>query len=347
MSPTMSEVAERAGVSTSTVSLVLNNRPGVSGHAREAVLRAAADLGYVLPQRRRRDQPSQAKVLAVVRYAGKGHLVSDRLTGLVADYVAGIQDYCRGRNANWALVSHYRPGDDGNVGFQLLDRAKLAYDGLILITPPARDDALIERAREEDVPIVVISRHWPDLPISSVGQDHPQQARVAMDHLVALGHRRIAFAGPADDQGYDWFATRLAYYRDKMADLGTAAPELIVIGDDVSGAIAALLARRPDVTAVFGVHDGSAIDAMRGVQQSGRRVPEDVSVVGVGDSGPVPEGLPSLTSVGYPAHKVGYLAAHVLLDHIDDRELAYSRVFVDSWLVQRASTVPPRQQTAE
>jgi DNA-binding LacI/PurR family transcriptional regulator len=286
-------------------------------------------------------------VLAIIHYAGKAERTSDRLTGLVAAYVAGIQDLCRSRNANWALVSHYRPGDDGNIGFQLLDRARLAYDGLILITPPGRDNALIERAQEEDVPVMVISRHWPDLPISSVGQDHPQQARVAMDHLVALGHRRIAFAGPASEAGYEWFSTRLDYYREQVSALGTASPELVVIADDIAAEMQALLARRPDLTAVFGVHDGSAVDAMRGLLGAGLRVPDDVSVVGVGDSGPAPAGFPPLTTVGYPARKVGRLAARVLLDQINDRELAYSRVFVDSWLVQRASSAPPRGGHAE
>jgi LacI family transcriptional regulator len=95
------------------------------------------------------------------------------------------------------------------------------------------------------------------------------------------------------------------------------------------------------VTAIFAVHDTNAVQAMRGLCGIGVDVPGQVSVIGVGDDCPAPEGCPPLTTVGFPDRKVGTLAAKVLLEHIEDRQLAYSRVFVDSWIVERASCAAP------
>jgi DNA-binding LacI/PurR family transcriptional regulator len=281
-------------------------------------------------------------VVAVVHYASVAWQGDSRLTGLAASYFAGIQDVCRGQNVNWALVPHYREGDEANVGYRLLECAELAFDGLIVITPPSRDCVLIKQSHDDGVPIVVISRHWPELPVSTVGQDHPQQARLAMEHLVELGHRQIAFVGLESERSYEWFGIRLQYYEQRMASLGTYNPELVAVATDVAEATQALFAQHPEVTAVFAVHDSCAIQVMHCLDEIGLAVPEEVSVIGVGDTGPAPESLPALTTVGFPSRKVGQLAARVLLEHMEDRELAYSRVFVESWVVQRESCAIPR-----
>jgi LacI family transcriptional regulator len=245
------------------------------------------------------------------------------------------------KHANWALISHYQEGDSHNVGRQLLERDHLDYDGLILIYAPSRESVVLRRALGQEIPVVAISRDWPDLPVSTVGQDHPQQARLALEHLIRLGHRRIAFLALETDRPYDWFGVRLSCYQEAMASLGTYDPELVLVVPDARQAAQALLARRPDVTALFAIHDSAATAAMRGLRQAGIEVPRQVSVIGIGDDISTQEGLPGLTTVGFPAQKVGFLAAKVLLEHIEDPELSYSKVFVDSWVVERDSCAAP------
>jgi DNA-binding LacI/PurR family transcriptional regulator len=341
MSLTMADVAKRAGVSVSTVSLALNEKPGVSSSVRAAVWQAVDELGYTLPTRRRR-RPRQTKTIAIVHYGMPDLNRGPQLTGLAASYLSGIQEECLDKHANWALIAHYQEADSNNVGYQFLVRERLGYDGLILIYAPSRESAVLQRALKQEIPVVVISRDWPDLPVSTVGQDHPQQARLALEYLIRLGHRTIAFLALESDRPYDWFGVRLSCYQQAMTSLGTHAPELEVIAPDAAQATQVLLARRPDVTAIYAVHDGAALAAMRGLQQAGIEVPRQVSVIGIGDS-EVQQDLPALTTVGFPDRKVGFLAAKVLLEHIEDPELSYSKVFVDSWVVERDSCAAPNR----
>jgi LacI family transcriptional regulator len=341
MRPTMADVAERAGVSTSTVSLTLNDKPGVSGAVREVVLDAVRELGYRLPRRHHREQPTPSKTFTIVHFAPPEWSGQAGLTGLASVYVSGIQDYCQAHSVNWALIAHYQPGNVDHVGFALLEQQELDFDGLVLITPLSADTEVLQRAIDEQLPVVVISRCWPTLPISCVTQDHWQQARLAVDHLVELGHRKIAFVARESDEPYDWFSIRLDYYQEVMCALGEDDPSLVVVERDVCQGIGDLMSRRPDVTALLAVHDTAAMLAMQGLRQLGLGIPDDVSVIGIGNDVPSMEGYPALTTVGFPAHKVGVLAAKTLLDHIEDPELAYSRTFVQSWIVTGESCAPP------
>ena len=103
------------------------------------------------------------------------------------------------------------------------------------------------------------------------------------------------------------------------------------------------LARRPDVTAILAVHDSNAFQALRALREMGVSVPEQVSVIGNGNISQIPEGLPGLTTIGFPAYKVGYTAAGVLYEHIQDPDLAFSRVSVQAWVIDQGSCAVPRQ----
>ena len=118
--------------------------------------------------------------------------------------------------------------------------------------------------------------------------------------------------------------------------------ELIAIDKNGYEAAQALMARRPDVTAIFAIEDANALAAVRGLQEMGLRVPEDVSVIGLDDTAKPAEGCAALTTVAFPHFEVGYLAAELLLKQIENKELYYSYVVVRSKLVERDSCAPPR-----
>ena len=308
-------------------------------------MKVVDELGYSLPRRRSRQTLSETKTIAVVHFAGPGAEAESALPQLAAAYVSGIQGFCQGKDVNWALIANYQESNVNHIGHEFLEGDRLSFDGVIAIMPLSSDSTVLRRAMDEHIPVVVVSRSWPDLPVSTVGQDHPQQARLALDHLTKLGHRKIAFLARTIDRPYDWYATRLAYYRDTMSAMGEYDPQRIVIAPDLDRAVGSLLDRCPEITAIFAVNDACAVQVMCGIYQVGLRVPEHVSVIGVGDdSFPSLKGYPGLTTIGFPARKVGILAAKVLLEHIEDPELAYSRVFVQSWVVERDSCAGPREE---
>jgi LacI family transcriptional regulator len=313
----------------------LNDKPGISLETRTAVLEAADDLGYRLPKRRPRRGSTQIRTITIVHYADNE---AESLThGLPPQYVAGIEEYLRPHNVRWTFVNNCREGDTRDAAFRLLEGVKSSSDGFILIAVPGRDTGLLQYALRENVPVVLISRNWPDLPVSTVGQDHRQQAMLALDHLIELGHRKIAFLASEPSRSYSWFKVRLACYRELMLSIGEWDEELVVSGADPRKAVKALLLHRPEVSAVFAINDGLAVQTMQGLHEMGVKIPHQVSVIGLDDSLPPVEGLPGLTTVAFPHRKAGYLAAQLLLDHIEDGERAHTKVVLQSWLVKRAS----------
>jgi LacI family transcriptional regulator len=346
MRTTMADVAQRAGTSVSTVSLVLNNKPGVSPEMRVAVLEAAAELGYSLPHRRSARETSASKTITVVHFADPVPSYSGEVGYLFTNYLDGIRDYCQGRNINWAFIANYAERDDRPLGYHLLADKTLPREGLILIgLSHGRDSWLVRRLIEDEVPTVVLSRNWPDLPVSTVSQDHREQARIALDYLAKLGHKTIAFIAGERDRYYDWFDWRVECYRQAMIDLnGRSDEELIVIAKDGAEAAKCLLTRRPDVTAVWAIYDDRAVEAMCGLTELGLAIPEDVSVIGLDDTCSSPEGCPELTTVGFSGRKLGSLATEVLLKQMEDDEFRYAHIVVSSYLVERRSCAKPRSR---
>jgi LacI family transcriptional regulator len=345
MHPTMEDVARRAGVSKSTVSLALNNKSGVSPELRDAVLQAAHELGYRLPEHRPLRRSPDKRSITIVHCEGQVPDASPEPASLYLEYLDGIQTFFGEREVNLTFIASYREGaDKEHLGFHLLSDEKLPCDGFILMGLGARQHSpLIHQLLKENMPVVVISRHWPHLPISSVSQDHHQQASIAIDHLVQLGHRNIAFLARDVDRYYDWFEWRLSCYRDAMVHLnGEMDEDLLALGADGAEAAKSLMARRPDVSAIFGVNDGRAVEAMRGLRELELDVPQDVSVIGVDDTTKPPEGYPALTTIAYPHFELGYLAAELLLKQIENDTLLYANILVRSNLVERASCARPR-----
>lgn len=343
--PTMADVAEKAGVSTSTVSLVLNDKPGISPEVRIAVMQAVDDLGYRVRDRRLSPkQPAlETKRVAVVHFASPEIGYNFEASGLFVDFVASIQDYFQDENVNWALIPDYRETDQNNLGYRLLQSGNFLPDGLILIGIPNQNSPLLQKAIADQIPVVVASRNWPELPVSTVSQDHRQQARLALEHLIGLGHKKIAFLARDVDRNYDWFQIRLDCYRESLTAIGEpVADDLITIGANGAEAAKALLARRPDVTAIFAIHDENAVSAMQGLREIALEIPQHISLIGLDDSARPPEGYPALTTVSFSHNKAGQLVARLILEQLENDGVFYSKVFLRCHLIERESCAAPR-----
>ena len=343
--PVMADVAELAGVSISTVSVVLNGRPGVSDATRQAVLDAAQRLGYRLPGRN--VSRSSSPTVSIVNYVSRGPVgrieFGQSIGARIMDrYMRGIRDFLRQENTNWELFACYHESAETDLAFRLLSADGLATDGLILMGANAGQDSwLIQQILQRRIPAVALSRHWPDIPISTVGQDHYQQANMALDYLIQLGHRRIGFVAQDISRRNDWFEWRLTCYRNAMIKLHGQGDETLISVQGTGGeAASTLMTREPGVTAIFAIDDETAVLAMRALSEMGLNVPGNVSVIGLNGYTETPDGYPSLATVGYPQHKVGYRAAEMLIRQIDDDCMYYGHHFVSSYLVKGESCAP-------
>jgi DNA-binding LacI/PurR family transcriptional regulator len=332
----MEDVARHVGVAKSTVSLALNNKPGVSAELREAILHAAGELGYALPQRKSPKPGTDSKSIVVVH--GEYQPGERGPTILYLKYLEGIRAYCDTHNVNFSLFANYRE-EPANLTFQLLSREQLAPNGFILMGSIANHEGqLVQQLLQQNIPTVALSRNWPDLPLCTVSQDHAQQVQIALKYLFELGHHKIGFIARDIDRQSDWFDWRLRCYKEIMLKYtGTLDETLIVTGVNGSNATKALLKQRPDVTAIFAINDQRAIEVYQGVQELGLRIPQDISIIGVDNIELLQEGSPDLTTVTFPHFEIGYLGAELLLKQIENNALYYANIIVQSELVVRES----------
>lgn len=335
--PTLEAVAARAGVSRATVSRVVNGDAGVREVLAVKVRRAVDELGYV-PNR-------AARSLVTRRHDAVAVVIAEPETRVFADpffalQLRGISKELTTHDVQLVLLLTEGRDDHERVGRYL---AGGHVDGALVFSLHL-DDPLPGIIRRAGVPTVFGGRPgWSD-PVSGgpgaayVDCDNRGGAREAVRHLVGLGRGRVAhITGPLDQTSA---VDRLDGYRDVLAD---ADPRLIVEGDFTPAggehAMRRLLDVCPDVDAVFAANDLSASGALRVLRERGRRVPDDVAVIGFDDMLPVAEQVdPPLTTVRQDIEGMGRLMARMLLRGRDeDPAVRPSGVVLPTSLVRRAS----------
>ena len=335
--PTSADVASEAGVSRTTVSFVLNNRTDVKipDETRQRVLTAAARLGYHPHGPARQLAAGRSHVVALVLRQTAEQIAAD---AVLVETLRGLAGAAR-MGGFRILVEPMAPnGPDSTL--DALVRAQ-HVDGLIISGPRVDDPSLIALAHE-DFPIV-IQGAFPGLPVTSVDVDNIAGARGAVEHLLSLGHRRIACVTNAP-RAYTAAQDRFEGYRQALAGAGLSASDDLVAEaafDAPSGhtAMAQLLERAP-FDAVFVASDVVALGAIGALREAGRRVPEDVSVVGFDDIPLAAFFDPPLTTVRLPAYELGQAAGRALLERIAQPAIP-TRTLLPTELIVRASTGPP------
>ena len=342
---TLADVAKRAGVSKATVSRILNGRPldiAVREETRLRVERAAAELGY---------RPSLfAQGLRTKRTRLVGVIVRDLTNPFWAGLLEGITTTCVARGYHVTL-SHTRTESEQVSEASLL--ADLGSDGMLVVGEHRGDEAALAQLLTESRATVVVARSGASLGVPSVGVDNTSAVRMAVDHLVALGHSRIAFLGGGSDDARE----RHRAFVD--ACLGRGVPlrsEYVCVLDrrgplSIAAAVRLgrsmarrLLALPEPPTAVLTTSDGLAFGAVAGVQSKGYAIPDDVSIVGF-DGLPFSRfASPPLTMVQQPVRDMGVVAANLLIDIIEDKapRRSATEIRLPARLVVRSSCGPPR-----
>lgn len=328
--PTVGMVAELAGVSVASVSRVLNGLPA-SEETRTRVQDAADRLGY---------RPnSMARSLKVRRSQQLAFAVADVGNPVYVEMMRAIEDETRA--GGYRLLLTQTGGRTADM-LALLDGLGHGYaDGLVL-SPVRVDDALVAALRRVRHPIVVIGTVPTDLGIDNVRANSAGGVRLALEHLHAQGHRRIAFVnGPADTvpgraRRAAFEATAEAFGLDPAEELRVEAGDFTL--SEGRKAAETLLERTvPD--AVLGSNDLLAIATMQAIADRGLRIPEDVAVVGMDDTELADVTTPALTSVGLGAWERGRAAARLLLERLEDPDREQQVVTVQPHLTVRRSTV--------
>ncbi|HUE76128.1 MAG TPA: LacI family DNA-binding transcriptional regulator [Chloroflexota bacterium] len=333
--PTSQDVAERAGVSRTVVSFVLNNRPhtGIPEETRQRVLRAVAELAYRPNNAARSLASGRTGTLSVVIGDAQSHAYGD---AFLPELLRGIDRTTR--TAGFRILLEYVDGSS-------LENPYLAafreghVDGLIICGPRAdgRDLAdLIEAA----VPAIVIGDPGAANCLS-VDVDNVEAARGAVSHLIEHGYRRIGLITNLP-LSFASSRARAAGYRLAMADGNLPVDEdLIVEGglDEVSGqeTMARLLRLVPRPRAVFAASDQIAMGALVALRVHGLRAPDDVAIVGFDDLPAASQVDPSLTTVRVPAPELGQLASQRLLDLLAGRFMSEPRTILPTQLMLRES----------
>ncbi|MBV7697935.1 LacI family DNA-binding transcriptional regulator [Streptomyces sp. TRM70350] len=326
--PVMDDVARLAGVSKQTVSRVLNDHPAVRAETREAVLEAMRALGY---------RPSRsARSLASGRTRMLGVISFDAARYGPASILTAINTAAQG--AGYLVSSIALDTAERDTVVRAVDRLSAeGADGVIAIAPQRRIGTALAEAGL-DAPMVVLENDLGGR-TALITADSWAGARKATEHLLRLGHATVHhIAGPT---GWTSADVRMDSWRDTLNTAGVRVPEPLT-GDwsaDSGYELGRRLARDVGVTAVFASNDQMALGLLRALHEAGRRVPDDVSVVGYDDIPEAAHLLPPLTTVRTDFAEIGSRALRLLLDRIDGVEPGVEPV-VPVELVVRRSTGP-------
>ncbi len=329
--PTIKDVARLAGVSVGTVSNVLNRPRRVSPQTRAKVEWAIAQLGF---------RPNKvARALISQRTNTVGMIVPDAANPFFAELLRGVEDVLGERD--YAVIFGNSDNSASKERRYITALRERRVDGMIAVTATDADAEEI-RALGEEIPMVIVDRQISGWEGDCVLSDNRLGMTLAVDHLVSLGHRRIALI----DGDLRLFTARERYagFLDGLARHGLE-PAVVSFGsftfDSGYSQMAALLRGDPLPTAVCAANDLLALGAIAAILDAGLRVPQQISIVGYDDIIFARVSSPGLTTVRQNARAMGAEAARLMLERLEGRRSGPKRVILEPELVVRQSTASP------
>jgi LacI family transcriptional regulator len=325
------DVAALAGVSAGTVSNALNHPDKVSPATLKRIQDAIEELGFV------RNEAAARLRRGVNRTVGM--LVLDVGNPFFTEVARGVEDRVTGENRPLVLGNSSQSAAREIVYLDAFEEQRLAG---LLVTPVTEDLDRLRRIRDRGTAVVLVDRMSKTKDFSSVAVDDRLGGRLAAEHLLSLGRRRIAFIG--GPRSISQVAIRLKAAQAAVKRFG--AGEIVYLETDAMNAasgrqcVEAILdlprSRRPD--SIFAANDLIGLGALQALTLSGLRVPDDMAIVGYDDIEFAASAAIPLTSVRQPAHLIGETAASILLETIENPGTAMHQVTLRPELVQREST---------
>lgn len=334
---TIREIANLAGVSPAAVSLVINNKKGVSEETRRRVQMVIEENNYIVPEHKRGGSKRKRFRLCVVKYFTHGIAIEEN-QGFVASIIDQIESKCRHYGYDLSMVNC----NEGTAEETLRELMNAPPDGVILMGTELRESAY-PLLNVITVPTVVLDNGMSDVHIDSVVMDNEAIVGEAVRYLHSIGHRDI---------GYICFSLpirnceeRYQGYLREMKKLGLDTPKPAYVMPTLKGAyrdMKRLLEEQAYVPrgAVVADNDTVAIGVMKAIQEAGYRIPEDVSIIGVDDSPFSAMTMPALTTMHISRSAMGALAVDTLRKRIKTPDWPSMRMRLAARLVVRGSTMP-------
>lgn len=328
---TMKQVAEKAGVSTSTVSHVLNNTRIVSPDARARVQAAIADLRYI---------PSAvARSLKNDRTHTLGMMIPNNSNPYFAEVIQGVEDAAFKFGYNIILCNSYDEPKKQAAYIRVLLEKRI--DGLILMASGS-DEELSRLLADEDLPKVLVDREISGVQADVIQADHEQGAYLATKYLLDLGHTAIAcVSGPKDLLSS---RDRVSGYLRALREYGVKFRLDCLVNSDFTSqggylAFQQLLALPQRPSAIFVSNDLMAIGGLCAASAAGIRIPDQLSVVGYDDIALASFSTPPLTTIAQAKHEIGVVTARALVERIMNPDLPLKREKLSTQLIVRGSTM--------
>ncbi len=336
---TIRDVAKRAGVSTMTVSRVVNRSGYISQETRKRVETAIAELDYVPNTLARSLRSKQTKTLALV--------LTDITNPFFTTLARGVEDAASDRGFNVIFCNTDESETEQETYLTVLVQKRV--DGVLLV-PARSSDEPISYLQEHAVPVVVLDRRVPTCQVDSVRCESELGAYDLVRLLLGLGHRRIAaLIGP---EGVSTAADRLAGYRRALVGAGLESEELVFRGEYTQDGGRQMAQQALDIvpcpTAVFASNNFIAIGAYCALRDAGLRVPDDMALVAFDDLPPALVMEPFLTVVAQPAYEMGRRATDLLLARLaGEGPIKFQNIVLPTELIVRHSSGLPVEVRAE
>ena len=342
---TINDVAKLAGVSAMTVSRVINNSGYIGRETRSRVEAAIAELAYVPNAVGRQLRSKRTNMLALV--------LSDIMSPFFTTIARGVEDVARAQG--FSVMFCNTDESEAEEARYLLMLVQRQVDGVLLV-PASTSGKSLRLLSSHHMPVVVLDRRIQSRQIDSVRSDSEAGAYTLTQHLIGLGHRRIAVL--TGRRSVSTSIDRVAGYCRAMLDAGLELDDgLVRYGEynygeynqvDGNRMAQEVLAADPRPTAIFAANNFIAFGAMRSLRDAGLRVPEDISIVAFDDLPAAWLSDPYLTVVDQPAYEIGRRGAELLLSRVDGTVSGPGReVVLPSALITRRSSGPPCTRSAE
>lgn len=338
MKVTAQKIAKEAGVSETTVSLVLNGRPArISEQTKKRVLDVAKKFNYKSNQ--------IAVSLATQRTKTLGLVLPNLTNPLFPRLAAGLEKEAQKNGYALFLCNCEEKAESFLEYLETMQRR--CIDGLVMLLPSEIDeqkelyhDRVLTALRTSNVPMVLIERNMADAPCDFVCVDNRMGGEMATEYLIKHGHKKIGHI-----TGSEFFSDRTAGYLDAMQKNGLSTQDAYIAHGDFSiqsGYEAAQQLLRQDITAIFACNDCMALGASRAITDSGLRFPEDVSVIGFDDDSITSVMTVPLTTIRQPGEDMGSISCNLLLQRLSDssmcnNSLCYKEFPVAPIIIERNS----------
>mgnify|MGYP005758992253 CR=1 FL=1 len=331
---TIRQIAELHGVAPSTVSLVLNDKPGVRKETRQKIQKTLIENGYHI-----KSSVSQKGDLLFVYYKSTNYLAA-RKDDTITSILSGIGDICTERNYTFSVCN----SEPANLDEILTSTVSDTHCGIILLGTEYYD-VPAESFFQTSVPLVILDGFFPEYPLNTVNINNSYGVHQAISLLTANGHDKIGYLKSSIEFGC--LRDRANCVCQSLAKLGKSEPDCLIQveqeTDLIQKTVFEYLSNHKDIpSAFFADNDMIAIASIQAFQRSGYKIPEDISIIGFDDSNICTIFPPHLTTVHTHMEEMARKATARLIDMIENEQNTFTQTTVGTYLVERQSVMPKK-----